>query len=313
VDRITPRPTNPSSTRQWEAFELHFDRVITAIDRNRITVDAPITCAIESKWGGGSITKYTDSGRITNAGVENIRAISEYDPKVTEEHDGKRYAADEDHAMYFVSFENIKNGWGRGLTAQHFYHGPSAIRGAAKWITVQDCRSLDPVSVITGGRRYPYLFSGQLSLYQRCYSKGARHAFVVQARVCGPNVFLDCTSEEEYATSEPHHRWSVGGLYDNVHAAMAIQDRQYMGSGHGWAGANYVVWNGEGSLVCQRPPTAQNWAIGFVGKRASGAFDRPAGYWESFGTHVTPRSLYLQQLEDRLGPAAVAAITRKPK
>jgi hypothetical protein len=90
-----------------------------------------------------------------------------------------------------------------------------------------------------------------------------------------------------------------------VHAEIAFQDRQWMGSGHGWAGANYVAWNCEGSLVCQQPPTAQNYAIGFVGKRQKGAFDRPAGDWESFGTHLRPRSLYLAQLRDRLGPEAV--------
>ena len=33
------------------------------------------------------------------------------------------------------------------------------------------------------------------------------------------------------------------------------------------------------------------------------------GYWESYGTHVTPRSLYYKQLEDRLGPEAVENVT----
>ena len=83
-----------------------------------------------------------------------------------------------------------------------------------------------------------------------------------------------------------------------------------MGSGHGWAGANYVAWNCEGSLVCQQPPTAQNFAIGQVGKKERGAFPRPDGCWESPGQHVAPRSLYLQQLEDRLGPEAVKRIAR---
>lgn len=126
------------------------------------------------------------------------------------------------------------------------------------------------------------------------------------ARVPGPNAFVDCASAEDYATSEPHHRWSVGGLYDNVKARLAFQDRQWMGSGHGWAGANYVAWNCEGELVCQQPPTAQNYAIGFVGKKGPGAFPRADGYWESEGRHVEPRSLYLKQLEDRLGKQAAA-------
>jgi hypothetical protein len=162
------------------------------------------------------------------------------------------------------------------------------------------------VSVITGGRRYPFsVQGGQLSLFVRCHADEARHAFVFGSRVGGPNVFLDCKSTTDYGSSEPHHRWSVGGLYDNVNTSLAIQDRQHYGSGHGWAGANYVAWNCSGRLIIQAPPTAQNWAIGFVGERRKGAFEpKPDGYIESFGKHVAPRSLYLQQLQDRLGPKA---------
>jgi hypothetical protein len=89
-------------------------------------------------------------------------------------------------------------------------------------------------------------------------------------------------------------------LYDNVEAHLAIQDRQWMGSGHGWAGANYVAWNCRGELVCQRPPTAQNFAIGFVGRRGKEAYPRPAGWWESEGAPVLPVSLYEAQLRARL-------------
>ena len=53
------------------------------------------------------------------------------------------------------------------------------------------------------------------------------------------------------------------------------------------------------------PPTAQNWAIGCSADKQSGD-----GYWESFGQPVRPRSLYVAQLRDRLGPAAAANISR---
>src|SRR5439155_7725471 len=239
MDRITPRPGDPSSTHQWSSFELPFDRVIIAIapgpsiappqvnqrgtvplSGNRITVDAPIVCAIEQKWGGGSIAKYDDPGRIEQIGVENLRGDCEFDKSKTEKQDGKPYFADEDHATYLVSFDNVKNAWARNLTAVHFYNGVSSIGRDAKWITVQDSTSLEPVSVITGGRRYPFSIAGQQCLVQRCKSDKGRHAFVFGSHVCGPNVFLECTSTNDYATSEPHHRWSVGGLYDNVHAHM---------------------------------------------------------------------------------------------
>jgi len=45
-------------------FDLKFDRVITAIDGDRVKVDAPITWAIEQRWGGGSLVPLDDSGRI---------------------------------------------------------------------------------------------------------------------------------------------------------------------------------------------------------------------------------------------------------
>jgi hypothetical protein len=301
MDRIALRAADPTSTKQWSPFALGFDRVITAVEGNRITVDAPIVCAIDARWGGAEIWRYTDHGRIERVGVENLRGLSEYDERVKLKDRGQEYFADEQHALGLASFANVKNAWARNLTAAHFYHGVSTISGSAKWITVQDCASRDPVSEITGSRRYPFSIDGQLCLVQRCTSRNARHAFVLGSRVPGPNVFLDCQSELDHATSEPHHRWSVGGLFDNVRADLAIQDRQWMGSGHGWAGANYVVWNCEGSLVCQQPPTAQNFAIGFVGKREKGAFERPAGWWESEGRHVEPRSLYRKQLEERLG------------
>jgi hypothetical protein len=298
MDRIRGRPANEASTKQWQPFDLKFDRVITAVDGDRITVDAPIACAIEQRWGGGALVRYADP-RIERCGVENLRAVSVFDETKTATYQGEKVFVDEAHATHVVQFGAVKNAWARHVTAVAFYHGPAQVTGRAKWTTVEDCTSLSPVSEITGGRRYPYDVEGQLTLVQRCTSDRARHAFVFGARVPGPNVFLECTSTHDYATSEPHHRWSVGGLYDNVEAHMAIQDRQWMGSGHGWAGANYVVWNSRGELVCQQPPTAQNFSIGFVGKRGKDAFARPAGWWESEGTPVEPRSLYLAQLAAR--------------
>ena len=66
-----------------------------------------------------------------------------------------------------MQFNHVKDAWARRLTALHFYHGPTFANDTAKWITVEDCRALAPVSVITGGRRYPYCVQGQLVLVQR--------------------------------------------------------------------------------------------------------------------------------------------------
>lgn len=306
MDRIVPRPTG--GTRQWEPFNLDYDRVITRIDGDRITVDAPLVCAIEARWGGGEVLSIDTAERIRHVGVENIRGVSEFDPNITEEYGARKvkYFSDENHAGDFININFAEDIWVKNIAARHFgYSGVNV--GRAKWVTMQDSSSSEMVSVITGGRRYSFnIDAGQLCLVLRCTAQSGRHDFVVGARVCGPNAFVFCDASNTFASSEPHHRWSTGGLFDNVKATLAIQDRGYMGSGHGWSGANYVAWNCEGPLVCQKPPTAQNWAIGHVGEKTPGAFDpRPDGYWESFGRHVDPASLYLQQLKDRLGSGVV--------
>ena len=43
---------------RWKPFNVDFDRVVTEVQGNTITIDAPITCAIEKRWGGGEVMKY---------------------------------------------------------------------------------------------------------------------------------------------------------------------------------------------------------------------------------------------------------------
>jgi hypothetical protein len=207
--------------------------------------------------------------------VENLRVDVEFDPSITtKDSDGTVYYSDENHAENFAVFENAKNGWVRDVTALHLSISMASAKTNAKWITIQDSRVQGMVSTLDGGRRYAIYYEGQQILTQRVQVDSARHAFIVSSRVEGPNVFLDSTATNNHNTIEPHHRWSVGGLFDNVDAPIAIQDRGWLGSGHGWAGANWVAWNTEGSLALQKPPTAQNYAIGFTGIAASHAAGR---------------------------------------
>jgi len=60
-------------------------------------------------------------------------------------------------------------------------------------------------------------------------------------------------------------------------------------------------------LIVQKPPTAQNYAIGCKGLHVTGVkppapFDESQGFIEGTNTAgLYPQSLYLAQLEDRLG------------
>ena len=307
--------------RRWRPFNVEWDRTVTDVQGNAITIDAPITCAIERRWGGGEVVKYDEGGRIAEVGVENLRAMSEFDPsKRTTEYGNmdrpnyvaEEYYADEDHYRDFVIFTNARNGWVRNATALHFVNSMVGTQRGAKWITVQDCVSREPISRRMGARRFTFALRGQLALVQRCQSDKGRHSFMTGQPTGSGNVFLDCTATTPFSSSEPHEQWATGNLYDNVRAPLTA--RFWKDINIGWAGANTVFWNCEGSFLVQKPPTAQNYSFGHLGVNAV-VFNIPLqdptrenGHLESLDRHVSPRSLYLTQLRDRLGESAVRQI-----
>ena len=119
-------------------------------------------------------------------------------------------------------------------------------------------------------------------------------------------------------TLQPHQRWATGLLVDGASTptgGIALMNRGWDGTGHGWAIGFGVVWNGVASgLLIQQPPGAQNWSIGATGPQQTGAAPGgdggllPQGIVESQGVAVAPRSLYLAQLCERMGPGALQAI-----
>lgn len=319
IDAVGMNGENPQS--RWRPFNVDWDRVVVDVQGNTITVDAPISCAIEKRWGGGEVVKYEDPGRIQRLGVENLRGMSEFDPaKRTKEYGNmdrpnyiaEEYYADEDHYSNFITFDNMKNGWVRNAAALHFVYSMVGTSRGSKWVTVQDCVSREPISRRMGARRFTFALRGQLALVQRCYSDKGRHSFMMGQPSASNNVFLDCKATNPYSSSEPHEQWATGGLYDNIQAPLTA--RFWKNINIGWAGANTVFWNCEGYFLVQKPPTAQNFSFGHIGIDAV-VFNIPlqdpakeGGYIESLDRHVTPRSLYLTQLRERLGEAAVRNI-----
>jgi hypothetical protein len=277
--------------------DFRFDRVITAIEGSLITVDAPIVNAIEKAFGGGSVYKYTLDGRITQVGVENMRGDSEYTGP-----------EDEMHGWDFIDISTVMNGWVRDITAIHYGWAAVSVIGRSKWVTIQDSSCLDAISQITGGRRYSFhVDDSQMILFQRLLSREGRHDFVEGSNVPGPNVFLDGNAVNSHDDTGPHHRYSAGGLFDRITSSRAInvRNRGNSGTGHGWAGASMVIWNSKASsMLIQNPPNSQNWVIGSAGAQTGD------GIRDSLNIQVWPPSLYLEQLYQRLGAGAVAAIAK---
>lgn len=294
---LPPKPDG-STIEPWKpgTRDLRADRIITDIRGHRITIDAPLCNSIDQRFGGGTIYKYDFPGRISNVGVEHLRSISDYTGET-----------DEAHAWTFIKFDAVENGWVRFITTKHYGFGLVSMGRQTKWITVEDSLCLDPISQIRGDRRYSFHMTGQLLLVQRCFAREGRHDFALDSISPGPNAFVECATENSHADTGPHHRWSVGALFDNVHVRgdkIRIRNAGNEGTGHGWTGANMVVWNSSAEeIVVEQPPTANNWAVGSVAlkRKGDGTFDR---WWEP----VQPRSLYYAQLAERRGQDAVAAI-----
>ncbi|MET3114136.1 hypothetical protein AAKU52_001869 [Pedobacter sp. CG_S7] len=287
----------------WTAssYAIGFERKVVAVIGDSISLNAPIVDPMQKKYGGGSIYKINPTQRINNCGIENMRLTSVFSGD-----------EDENHGWVGVELEQAENCWVRKVTSEYFGYAGISISSGSFFNTIEECAMLNPKSITTGGRKYSFNLEGAASfnLFQRCYTKGGRHDFVTGSRVPGPNVFLDCLAIETTADIGPHHRWSTGLLFDNISGGqIRVQDRGDSGSGHGWAGGQTMFYNCKSyksDIKVESPKGSLNWGIGCIGTSQLGN-----GYWENWGQNVTPRSLYLAQLKDRLGMQAVNNVTTR--
>ncbi|OQP66408.1 pectate lyase [Niastella vici] len=269
--------------------DIFWDRTVVAVNGGTIELDAPVTTALDEQYGGGLIAAYTWPGRIQDVGVENIHCVSEYDvnnPK------------DEAHRWMAISIENSTDAWVRQVVFEHFAGSAVFVTETSKRVTVEDCKSLAPVSEIGGFRRYTFYTTGQQTLFQRLYTEYGNHDFATGFCAPGPNAFVQCDSYKPYGFSGGLDSWASGVLFDMVTIdgqAISFMNRGMEGNGAGWNVANSVLWNCTAARVdCYQPPTAQNWSFG------SWAQFSGDGYWGESNNTIEPRSLYYAQLKERL-------------
>lgn len=333
--------TDQNGTLQWKegSKDLYFERTIVSISGDAVTLDIPLTNALQKEYGAATIFRYQFPERISQCGVEYIYGMSEYNPNIKESNRfTSEYYSDEKHANNFVYCKAVENAWVRNVNVEQFDCCVWTTK-FSRFITGQDLSAINPVSIITGGRRYAYSVWGQMCLFQRCYANHHRHEFVLGASVAGPNAFVDGRGDMMFSSSEPHQRWAAGCLYDNIEikgpdGSLLAVNRGWYGSGHGWSGAQIVFWNCSAPVIMvMQPPTAQNFAIGSRGRiidawsdsvrertisaingvsrssfKDNGLAAVGDGWIESANINVKPRSLYYQQLKDRLGMNALKQV-----
>ncbi|WP_162418500.1 pectate lyase family protein [Cyclobacterium roseum] len=312
-----------------ESYQFMHLREIAKVQGNTLTLQVMLPQSIAKEHGGGEVFKADVGSLATHSGVESLLLVSNFDTGVKDT--GK--SANFMNYKTAVSISNARDSWVRNVTAKHLQFAAVAMGNGSQQVTVRNCAYLEPIGPNRGGFRYAFVMGGGSGhLVYKCYSEDARHDFAGGARTMGPFAFVNSTAVRGQQ-SEPHHRWGTGYLYDNIttkDGSIAAINRGDSGTGHGWSAANTMIWNCDApSIVVFDPETEgeNNFAIGYTGQQKEG-FDSNgikyantrSGYWgtpqqgkfygyalmgsghiESPDAAVTPRSLFVQQLIDRIG------------
>jgi hypothetical protein len=288
------------------ATVIRTDRVIRSIHGSEIALDVPLSDSLDAKFfdsTGASIVKYSFPGRISEVGVESLCVEAPgLDVPITS---GQYTALQMDAAI---------DAWARDIEVQETENG-IVIGPAAKRITLERVRVIHTLPHSGAAAPADFSISGTEVLLDRCVVDGeGTWPVVTQANVTGPIVVLNF-SGTAHAGVSPHQRWATGLLVDGARLpntvartpAVAFSNRKTAGSGHGWDIGWAVAWNVTSPfLLVQQPPGAMNWCIGCTGEPVKK--DDPAGIFDASGAAVDPPSLYLEQLRERLGDAALKNI-----
>ena len=291
----------------WVTGDITTDRVITKIEKNKITVDIPLTDSYDATYlqpPGVSVIKITSSGEISQVGIENLRIVAP----------AQSVTINEGHHRA-LTMAGIADGWARNI---EIFNTVNSISITGKRITVDHITITHEQPTIGAAKPADINGSGQQLLFNRCNITGDNLFFFgTGAKVTGPVVLLNCVFKGN-GWIQPHQRWATGLLVDNCEVpggGIDFMNRGSMGSGHGWAIGWAVAWNCKAkSYLNQLPPGAANWVIGSSGEKQQRAIPfntepfLPEGIYDSHGLPVAPLSLYLAQLTERLGKNAIRNI-----
>ena len=272
--------------------DIAWDRTITHLEGNTVFFAGPIASEIDARFGSARLVRYHWPGRVENAGIENLRCVSEYHV---------RNKKDEEHSWIAVHISNARNVWVRDMSALHFAGSAVMLQPTTSHVTIDRCRYLEPISELGGLRRISYYNGGQLNLIRDCYAQQGRHDFVVGFCSAGPNVFKDCISESPLSFSGSIESWACGALFDNVQVvgnAIKLTNLKKYLQGSGWSASNCVLWNCEAAeIAVENPPFSVNYVFGGAGSITGNSF-----LAKKF-RRARPLSLFDDQIGRRLAAA----------
>lgn len=285
---------------------IPIERRVAAVSGNKITLDVPLSDSFDSKYlnpPGVAVVKIRPPARLTQIGIEELHIQS------------PPQAVNHTEALYSAVRLNGQDCWMRDVVIDETMN---SVGLGGRRITVENVTVNRKALHQGSSKPAEFAPNGDQILLDRCAVNADNVWFAATGTGhSGPIVFLNCTFSGD-GHIEGHMRWTTGMLLDNCSlpgGGIDFKNRGEMGSGHGWGMGWAVAWNCLAkSFVVQRPPGAYNWAIGCIGQREllPRPFDSrpllPEGTFDSHGQPVTPRSLYLAQLQERLGPQALTNI-----
>ncbi|MEO7495486.1 MAG: hypothetical protein ABIT83_17845, partial [Massilia sp.] len=255
--------------------DLVWDRTVSAIDAasGAVTLDAPVTTALEQRFGGATVALLAAHAPLRRIGIENLVIDSDF-----------ARAGDEEHAWGGIALDNVEDAWVRDVTGRHLVSTLVKVGPRGRRVSIERVRSEQPVSELGGYRRVSFQIEGQQVLVRDCSADAGLNDFASGLLAAGPNVFLDSQASHAQGASGAYESWASGVLYENVRiegAPLRLRYDTTRVQAAGWTAANSVIWNSRASeLSAQGPDGAPNLLV----RSAS--------------------PLYLRQLAQRLGAAA---------
>lgn len=298
---VRKRKGQPDSPQTWmkEGSEMTILRTIRSIDGNKVTLDVPLTDTIDAqllnKDEPAVVVKTPAVKHLSQCGIESLQIVSP--PHKGDLKAGKNISV--------VLTGGCEDCWVKNIVMRETLNNVQ-VWGGCRRITITEAHSYHD-STVEKGAGYPADISirGSQVLVDRCTSHGLGGFYVATLNPGAMlNVVLNCTFEG-HGSIQPHMHWSTGLLIDSCtipDGRIDLINRHSSGSGHGWAIGWGIAWNCDVKhLQVQMPPGALNLAIGCKGEPHK-TFSK-----ESFfpvDKLVTPSSLYLAQLRERLGETA---------
>ena len=309
----------------WQPFER---REVVAVDTaarpHRVTLDVPVRYPALVRDGA---SLRVEGGYLHDVGIEGLSVATAvaWDDA---------WSNERTHA---ISFTGVKDGWIRNVASFVSPMAPASGSGAgahlqncgilvlrSKRVTIADCRM--EAAQHRGGGGCGYLFELRQCnevLTRDCTAAAGRHNFIQNWGFGNSGcVWLRCSSDRGFALlskqfprlgqlgySEFHHSLATANLIDSctIDDGWSAVNRGTYSSGAGHSATQNVFWNFRGSGRLRSRQFGWGYVIGTapdVTTDLTEFGDAPPQDWlEGPGraADLVPQSLYLDQLERRIG------------